>query len=96
MEKWMVRAVLGAVAVLAAAVAVSFIAAGHESRRGCIAAIVPYALGGQQLDQCGAAARATCRAVGTPDGFSGAAGRAVATECRKAGLPAGPSSRYGP
>ncbi len=83
------RTVLVAVAVLGAAVAVSFIAGGHSSRRGCIAATVAYALGGQQLDQCGAAARATCTAVGTPAGFSGAAGRAVATECRKAGLAVG-------
>jgi hypothetical protein len=92
----MVRAALGAVVVIAVAVAVSFIAPGHGSRRGCIAATVPYSLGGQQLDQCGAAARATCGAVGTPAGFGGAAGRAVATECRKAGLPVGPGSRYGP
>jgi hypothetical protein len=92
----MVRVALGAVAVLAAAVAISFIASGQRSRRGCIAATVPYSLGGQQLDQCGAAARATCRAIGTPAGFSGAAGRAVAPECRKAGLPVGPGSRYGP
>jgi hypothetical protein len=92
----MVAAVLGAVAVLLAAVAVSFIAAGDRSRHGCIAATVPYSLGGQQLDQCGSAARATCRAVGTSTGFSGAAGRAVAPACRKAGLRVGSGSRYGP
>jgi hypothetical protein len=92
----MVAAVLGAVAVLLAAVAVSFIAAGHRSRHGCIAATVPYSLGGQQLDECGSAARATCTTVGTPTGLSGVAGRAVATACRKAGLPVGSSSRYGP
>jgi hypothetical protein len=87
--KWMVRAVLGTVAILAAAVAVSFIASGAGSRHGCIAATIPYSLGGQQLNQCGAAARQTCAAVGTAAGFTGEAGRAVATECRKAGLPVG-------
>jgi hypothetical protein len=91
-----VRAALGTVAVLAAAVVVSFIAGGPRSRHGCIAATVPYSLGGQQLDQCGSAARATCRAVGSSTGFSGAAGHAVASACRKAGLPVGSSSRYGP
>jgi hypothetical protein len=91
----MIRVVVGAVTVLAVAVAVSFIVAGHGSGRGCISATVPYSLGGQQLEQCGRAARATCRAIGTPAGFGGAAGRAVSTECRKAGLPVGSSSRYG-
>jgi hypothetical protein len=77
------------VAILAAAVAVSFVVSGAESRHGCIAATVPYSLGGQQLNQCGATARETCAAVGTSAGFSGAAGRAVAAECRKAGLSVG-------
>jgi hypothetical protein len=80
---------LAAVAALIAVVVLSFVVSGHHTGGGCIDADVPYSIGGQEVYRCGAAARATCAAIGTPAGFTGAAGRTVATECRKVGLPVG-------
>ena len=77
-------------AALLVAIVVSFVIGGGSAARGCIDATVPYSFGGQQIKQCGASARATCAAIGTVNGFSGQAGRAVAVACRKAGLPVGP------
>jgi hypothetical protein len=77
------------VLALAAAVAVSLAAPGNSTGNGCIDVNIPYSIGGQEVYKCGAAAREVCAAVGTPSGFSGAAGRAVATECRKVSLSVG-------
>jgi len=88
-EKWILRGVLGTVAVLAVAVVIALATAGHSSGNGCVDVNIPYSTGGQELYRCGGEARAMCRAVGTPGGFTGAAAHAVATECRKAGLAVG-------
>ncbi len=88
----MVRAVAGVAAALLVAVAVSFLVAGGDTRRGCIAATVPYSIGGEVVDACGQSARTICQAVGTPVGFTGAAARVVGAECRKAGLSIGSGS----
>jgi len=85
----MVAAVLAAVAALAAIVAVSIGSGGHVSANGCVDVTIPYSLGGQEIYECGARARALCDSVGSPGGYTGAAGRAVATQCRRAGLRAG-------
>jgi hypothetical protein len=87
--RWM--QVLGAVVTLAV-VAVAVIAIttkGHSSGNGCVDVVIPYSVGGQELYQCGAKARALCAGVDTPNGFSGTAGQAVAGQCRKAGLRVG-------
>ena len=80
---------LGTVAALAVAVVIAIAMAGHSSANGCVDVNIPYSTGGQEFYRCGAAARAMCGSVGVPGGFTGAAGRAVATECRKAGLAVG-------
>lgn len=85
----MVRAVAGVVAALLAAVVVSFIVGGGSPKHGCIAATVPYSIGGEQISACGTSARETCKAIGTPAGFTGAAAGIVASACRKAGLRVG-------
>ncbi len=87
--RWM--QVLGAV-ITAAVVAIAVVAIttkGHTSGNGCVDVVIPYAVGGQELYDCGAKARALCAGVDRPSGFGGTAGRAVATECRKAGLHVG-------
>jgi hypothetical protein len=88
-EKWMIGGLLGTVAAIIVAVVIAVASAGHHSANGCVDVTIPYSIGGQEFYKCGAAARAMCAQVGVPGGFSGAPARAVATECRKAGLAVG-------
>jgi hypothetical protein len=88
-EKWMITAMVGAVAAIVVAVVISVAAGNHSTGNGCVDVNVPYATGGQEIYRCGAAARVMCSVAGTPAGYNGATGRAVAAECRKAGLPVG-------
>jgi hypothetical protein len=86
-EKRLVGGVLGVLAVLIAALVISFSAGGPTSAHGCIYVTIPAATGAEQINQCGAAARSICSSVGTPGAFAKEAARSVATECRRAGLP---------
>ena len=88
-EKSIIGVILGLVAALVLAVVVSLASTGHQTGNGCVDVTIPYSIGGQEFYECGAAARAMCAQVGAPGGFSGGPGRAVAAECRKAGLPVG-------
>ncbi len=88
-EKSILGVVLGVVAALVVVVVISVVSTGHHSGNGCVDVTIPYSIGGQEFYKCGAAARAMCAEVGAPGGFTGGPGRAVATECRKAGLPIG-------
>lgn len=88
-EKWILGFVLSTVAALAVVVVIAVLSAGHSTGNGCVDVNIPYSIGGQEIYRCGSAARKMCRSVGTPGGYTQAAGRAVATECRKAGLPVG-------
>jgi hypothetical protein len=88
-ERWMIGTVLGTAAALIVAVVISLATASHSSGNGCVDVTIPYAFGGQEFYRCGAAARSMCASVGVPNGYSGTAGRAVALECRKAGLAIG-------
>jgi hypothetical protein len=88
-ERWMIGGVLGLVAALAVVLAISLSTVGHHSGNGCISVGLTYSTGGQQVYRCGAGARALCNQAGVAGGITGSTGRAVATECRKAGLPVG-------
>jgi len=92
-ERWLVRGILAVVAALAVVLVVALATGGRSTGNGCIDVNIPYSIGGQEVYRCGAAARSVCAAVDTPQGFSGAAGRAVAGECRKVSLPVGAGSR---
>ena len=85
----MIGGVIGLLAVLAAALVVSFTATSHRSGHGCISVGLAYSVGGAQIYRCGASARSMCASVGQPGGSTGATARALTTECRKAGLPVG-------
>jgi hypothetical protein len=85
----MVIAMVSAVAAIVVAVVISVAAGGHSTGNGCVDVNVPYATGGQEIYRCGTAARQMCSSVGTARGYNGATGRAVGTECRKAGLAVG-------
>jgi ABC-type nickel/cobalt efflux system permease component RcnA len=88
-ERWMVGGVLGMLAALAVVLVISFSTAGRQSANGCINVALSYSTGGAQIFRCGAGARALCEQVDRPGGLSGVTGRAVAVQCRKAGLPVG-------
>jgi hypothetical protein len=88
-EKWLIGGLVGALAALAVAVVIAVTSTGHQSGHGCVDVTIPYSIGGQEFYRCGAAARAMCAQVGVSGGYSGGPARAVATQCRKAGLPIG-------
>jgi hypothetical protein len=88
-EKWMLRGVLGGVAVLVVAVVIALTTQGHKSGHGCVSVALAYSTGGAQMDRCGASARALCAGVGRSGGITGKPAEAVAEACRKAGLPVG-------
>lgn len=88
-EKWLLRGVLAAVAVIAIVVAVSLATAGKSSSHGCIYATIPGAVGAEQISECGATARYTCATVFKPGAYAPPSARTIAAECRKAGLPVG-------
>jgi hypothetical protein len=90
-ETWMLGGVLGTVAVLAVVLVISFASTGPSSKSGCIYATIPADTGAEQVHQCGATARSTCATAQTPGAFSAPATHAIATACRKAGLPVGSS-----
>jgi hypothetical protein len=88
-EKWMLRGVAVVVAAVALALVLSFAIGGKSSRRGCIYATIPGAVGAQEVNQCGEDARQTCLSVRTPGAFTPQAQTTIAAQCRKAGLPVG-------
>lgn len=88
-ERLMVGGVLGAIAVLIVVLAVAIGTAGKSSGHGCIYATLPGPVGAEEVDQCGAQARATCQSVGAPGTYAAQAARVIAGQCRKAGLPVG-------
>jgi hypothetical protein len=85
----MIAAVLASVAALAVAVVISLATHAPSSHNGCIYATIPAATGAQEIYECGAKARATCKSAATPGAFTRAAGRSIVAECRKAGVPVG-------
>jgi hypothetical protein len=88
-ERWMIGGVLALLVALAVVLVVSLSRATPTSGHGCVSVGLAYSTGGDQVYHCGAAARALCAGVGHAGGTTGSSARAVASECRKAGLPAG-------
>jgi hypothetical protein len=86
-EKWMIGGVLGVVAALALVLVISFASSAPSSSNGCIYATVPGVVGAEQVHECGATARATCRSARAA--YRPAAAQTIAAACRKAGLPVG-------
>ncbi len=88
-ERRVLAAGAAVVAALVLVIVIALSAGGRSSGGGCIYVTIPAATGAQQISQCGATARETCASVGTPGAFTAQAADAVASECRKAGLPVG-------
>jgi hypothetical protein len=89
-ERRLVVAVVGAVVALVVVVVIALSTSSQSSAHGCIYVTIPAATGAQEISQCADAARRTCASARTPGAFNQAAVGAVASECRKAGLPVGP------
>jgi hypothetical protein len=87
-EKAMIGGVLATVLVIAVVLVISLATADRKSGHGCVSVSLGYSMGGNTFNRCGQAARDLC-AGANRQGLTGAAGRAVARECRKAGLAAG-------
>jgi hypothetical protein len=88
-EKLMIGGVLTVVAALAVTLVISLATAERQSGHGCISVGLAYSTGGDKIFRCGGTARAMCAGVNQPNGIDGATGRALSTECRKAGIPVG-------
>ena len=88
-ERWMIRGVILAVAILAVVSALAIGTAGTSSAHGCIRATIPGPVGAQEIDQCGSQARATCETVSAPGSFAPQAAQVIEQQCRKAGLAVG-------
>jgi hypothetical protein len=91
-EKWILGSVLAAVVAVLVAVAISIGTAEHQTSAGCIDVKFPITIGGEDIYECGGRARTLCASVGGPGGLTSVSGRAIATECRKAGLAVGSPS----
>jgi hypothetical protein len=87
----MIGGVLAAVAALVVALVVALSTGGRTSGHGCIYLTLPAnaMTGGQEIYECGVTARSTCTTALAPGAFTPLAARAVAAECRKAGVPVG-------
>jgi len=86
-ERWLLRAALGALAALAVIVAVALATGAKSSAHGCIHLVIPGPVGAQQIDACGARARATCRGAAAPGAYTAQAAPVIERACRRAGLP---------
>lgn len=88
-EKWILGSVLGAVAALVLAVVIALASTAAKSTHDCIHVTAPSFIGAAQVSGCGAEARGICRAAANPGKYNQALGAAIASECRKVGLPVG-------
>jgi len=85
----MVGGVLIVLAALVVALVISFATSAPSSSNGCIYLTIPAPTGAQQINECGAQARATCQSALTPGAFTSSAAQEIVAACRKAGLPTG-------
>jgi hypothetical protein len=88
-EKGMIAGVVGVLALMVVVLVIAVASTGKKPGHGCVSVALAYSTGGEQIDRCGAAARALCGGVGRVGGVTGAAAETLSTACRKAGIRAG-------
>jgi hypothetical protein len=88
-EKWIVGSVLAAAAALVVVVVISLGSTGHRTANGCVDVKFPIAIGGEEIYECGTAARELCATVVATPASNAVEDRAIAAQCRVAGLPLG-------
>lgn len=88
-ERWIIGSLLVVLAALAVALVVSIGTSEHKTASGCVDVKFPTTIGGAEIYKCGQQARALCTSVSNRAEFTDIEGRAIAVECRKAGLPVG-------
>jgi hypothetical protein len=88
-ERWIIGSLLVVLAALAVALVVSISTSEHKTASGCVDVKFPTTIGGAEIYRCGQQARVLCSSVSNRTKFTDIEGRAIAVECRKAGLPVG-------
>lgn len=87
-EKWLLGAVLGMLAVGAVVLVISLATAGQSTGHGCVDVKLPGATGTTEFYRCGKAAKELCASASGRRGID-AINRAIAGQCRKAGIATG-------
>lgn len=80
---------MAGLAVFVVVIVIAVSGPGQSTVRGCVDVSIVGATGAASIHQCGANARALCRAAGKPDGYVGETGREIAAACRKDGFAVG-------
>jgi hypothetical protein len=88
-ERWIIGSLLVVVAALVVALVVSISTGEHKTAGGCVDVKFPTTIGGAEIYKCGQQARVLCVSVSNRATFTDIEGKAIAAECRKAGLPVG-------
>lgn len=88
-ERWMIRVVAVGLAAMLALLIVSLTSQEPRSAAGCLHVTTPAATGAQEIDRCGAAARATCASALAPGPLAATSEREISQACRQAGLRVG-------
>jgi hypothetical protein len=88
-ERWIIGSLLVVVAALVVALVVSVSTSEHKTAGGCVDVKFPTTIGGAEIYKCGPQARVLCSSVSNRVRFTDIEGKAIAAECRKAGLPVG-------
>jgi hypothetical protein len=88
-ERWIIGSLLVILAALVVALVVSISTSEHKTAGGCVDVKFPTTIGGAEIYKCGQQARVLCSSVSNRATFTDIEGRAIAVECRKAGLPVG-------
>lgn len=85
-ERWIIGVGVAMLAIITVAVVIAFTSVQRRSHDGCIDVSAATFIGGSELYRCGSAARELCQSPPATAHYL-AFRRALATSCRKAGLP---------
>jgi hypothetical protein len=85
----MLGSVLAGLAAFVVVIIIAVAGPTQSTVRGCVDVSIVGATGAAAIHQCGANARALCRAAGRPNGYVGDTAREIQIACRKDGFPVG-------
>ena len=88
-EKWTLAVVGAGLAVFAVVLVIALAGPGQSTARGCVDLSIVSSTGAGAIHQCGADARALCRAATATAAAANETGREIRATCRKDGFPVG-------
>jgi len=91
-ERWVFGIGGALIAIVVAATIFSLTSHQGKSAHGCLNFTYSFAMGGEQLDECGAQARHLCASPPSLGGLGKPLAAKLQVECRKAGLPYMPAT----